>query len=405
VYLALIHRQQRWQRRWLLALALLTLALFLLSLAWGEFVLLPWHPLGELELRILLDLRLPRAVLALLAGAALACGGAVLQVMLHNPVAEPGLLGVSSGAGLAAMVAMAVAKALGIYLPGWGLSFAAFGGALVVTMLLIQLARRARLGHTRLLLFGVAIGILTNAAMTWLMYFADDGALREYMFWMMGSLAYGSQQFAWWWLVLPLTLGWLCLQGRALQQLLLGETQARLMGMNVDRMRVRLVLAVCLLTGVAVSLCGVIGFVGLVVPHLLRLCGGSDQRFLLPASALGGGALLLGADLVARSALHAGELPIGVITAGRGAPLHLSVAEARCPCRLLNRRARGSPCWRPAPSPSPIGSPPWISPGAGASWWRCSAPTAVASRACWGPWPAFCPPRASSCWEGRPSRP
>ncbi|OKA90835.1 vitamin B12 ABC transporter permease BtuC, partial [Aeromonas salmonicida subsp. salmonicida] len=230
---------------------------------------------------------------------------------------------VSSGAGLAAMVAMAVAKSLGIYLPGWGLSLAAFGGALAVTMLLIRLARRARLGHTRLLLFGVAIGILTNAAMTWLMYFADDGSLREYMFWMMGSLSYGSQQLAWWWLVLPLTLGWLCWQGRALQQLLLGETQARLMGLDVDRMRVRLVLAVCLLTGIAVSLCGVIGFVGLVVPHLLRLCGGSDQRFLLPASALGGGALLLGADLVARSALNAGELPIGVITASVGAPLFI----------------------------------------------------------------------------------
>lgn len=139
----------------------------------------------------------------------------------------------------------------------------------------------------------------------------------------MGSLSYGSQQFGWWWLVLPLTLCWLCWQGKALQQLLLGETQARLMGMDVDKMRVRLVLAVCLLTGVAVSLCGVIGFVGLVVPHLLRLCGGSDQRFLLPASALGGGALLLVADLVARSTLSAGELPIGVITASVGAPLFI----------------------------------------------------------------------------------
>lgn len=323
MYLALIHRQQRWQRYWLLALLLLTLLLFVFSLAWGEFVLLPWHPMSELEQRILLDLRLPRALLALLAGAALACGGAVLQVMLHNPVAEPGLLGVSSGAGLAAMIAMAVARSLGVYLPGWGLSLAAFGGALLVTMMLIRLARRARLGHTRLLLFGVAIGILTNAAMTWLMYFADDASLREFMFWMMGSLSYGSQQLGWWWLVLPLTLGWLCLQGRALQQLLLGETQARLMGLDVDRVRVQLVLAVCLLTGLAVALCGVIGFVGLVVPHLLRLCGGSDQRFLLPASALGGGALLLGADLIARSALDAGELPIGVITASVGAPLFI----------------------------------------------------------------------------------
>ena len=112
LYLSLIARQQRWQRRWLCGLTLLTLLLFLFSLVWGEFVLLPWQSLGDLEQRILLELRLPRALLALLAGAALACGGAVLQVMLHNPVAEPGLLGVSSGAGLAAMVAMAVAKSL-----------------------------------------------------------------------------------------------------------------------------------------------------------------------------------------------------------------------------------------------------------------------------------------------------
>lgn len=334
MYLSLIARQQRWQRRWLCGLMLLTLLLFFVSLIWGEFVLLPWQPLGDLEQRILLELRLPRALLALLVGAALACGGAVLQVMLHNPVAEPGLLGVSSGAGLVAMVAMALAKSLGLYLPGWGLSLAAFAGALLVTMLLIWLARRARLGYVRLLLFGVAIGILTNAAMTWLMYFADDGSLREFMFWMMGSLSYGSQQLGWWWLALPLTLVWLCRQGKALQQLLLGETQARLMGMDVDKMRIRLVLAVCLLTGVAVSLCGVIGFVGLVVPHLLRLCGGSDQRFLLPASALGGGALLLLADLLARSALSAGELPIGVITASVGAPLFIYL--------LLRQTADGS---------------------------------------------------------------
>ncbi|MGL5289777.1 MAG: iron chelate uptake ABC transporter family permease subunit, partial [Aeromonas sp.] len=247
MYLSLIAGQQRRQRRWLTALILLTLSLFVFSLIWGEFVLRPWQPLGELQWRILLELRLPRALLALLAGASLACGGAVLQVMLHNPVAEPGLLGVSSGAGLAAMVAMAVAKSLDLYLPGWGLSLAAFSGALLVTVLLIRLARRARVGHARLLLFGVAIGILTNAAMTWLMYFADDGSVREFMFWMMGSLSYGSQQFGWWWLVLPLTLGWLCGQGKALQQLLLGETQARLMGQDVDKIRVRLVVAVCLL--------------------------------------------------------------------------------------------------------------------------------------------------------------
>jgi vitamin B12 transport system permease protein len=323
LFTTLIARQRRWQQRLLLGLLCLTLLLFLLSLCVGAFMVLPWQPLGPLEQQILLELRLPRALLALLAGASLACGGAVLQVMLHNPVAEPGLLGVSSGAGLAAMLAMALAKGADMALPGWALSLAAFGGALLVTLLLLLAARRAHLGHARLLLLGVAIGILTNAVMTWLMYFADDGSVREFMFWMMGSLAYGSQQLGWWWLLMPLTLLWLIRQGRALQQLLLGETQARLMGLDVHRLRVRLVLAVCLLTGLAVALCGVIGFVGLVVPHLLRLCGVSDQRFLLPASALGGGALLLGADLCARTLLAAGELPIGVVTASVGAPLFI----------------------------------------------------------------------------------
>ncbi|MFM4717916.1 vitamin B12 ABC transporter permease BtuC [Aeromonas bivalvium] len=323
MFTTLIARQRRLQRRLLLGLLCLTLLLLLLSLSVGAFMVLPWQPLGPLEQQILLELRLPRALLALLAGAALACGGAVLQIMLHNPVAEPGLLGVSSGAGLAAMVAMALARGADMALPGWALSLAAFAGALLVTLLLLLAARRAHLGSARLLLLGVAIGILTNAAMTWLMYFADDGSVREFMFWMMGSLAYGSQQFGWWWLIMPLTLLWLIRQGRGLQQLLLGESQARLMGLDVQRLRVRLVLAVCLLTGLAVALCGVIGFVGLVVPHLLRLCGVSDQRFLLPASALGGGALLLGADLCARTLLAAGELPIGVVTASVGAPLFI----------------------------------------------------------------------------------
>ena len=322
MFLSLIAHQQRWQRRWLLALLLLTGLLFLFSLMWGEYLLLPWQPLGQLERQILLELRLPRALLALLVGAALACSGAVLQVLLHNPVAEPGLLGVSSGAGLAAMVAMVVARALDSYLPSWGLSLAAFSGALLVTGVLMRLAQ-TRMDNGRLLLCGVAIGIFANAIITWLIYFADDGALREFMFWMMGSLTYGAQQLAWWWLLLPLTVIWLCGQGGCLQQLLLGEVQASLMGVNVAKRRWQLVLAVCLLTALAVSLTGVIGFVGLVVPHLLRLCGSSDQRFLLPASALGGGSLLLAADVIARSALGAGELPIGVITASIGAPLFI----------------------------------------------------------------------------------
>lgn len=322
---ALLNQQQRKYRFWLLGLGLALLGAMLLSLqlgAVGVGIEALWRPVSALEQQVFWQLRLPRTLLAILVGASLALCGAVLQVLLHNPLAEPGLIGISSGASLAAVGTLALSAHLGLALPYWSLSLAAFIGALVVTGLLLSLARR-RLGQGALLLFGVAVGIFANAIMTWLLYLADDASLRTFLFWMMGSLGYGQQLSFWWWLPAVLTLGWLMAQGRRLDLLGLGENQARLLGLDVRRLRPRLVLAVCLLTAFSVAMAGVIGFVGLVVPHLLRLLVGGRQRFLLPASVLAGATLLALADVAARQTLAVGELPIGAVTATLGAPVFI----------------------------------------------------------------------------------
>ncbi|GGB47618.1 vitamin B12 ABC transporter permease BtuC [Oceanisphaera marina] len=322
---ALIQQQQRKYQYWLWGLGLALLASMLLSLqlgAVGVGIEALWRPVSALEQQVFWQLRLPRTLLAVLVGASLALCGAVLQVLLHNPLAEPGLIGISSGASLAAVLTLSLSVSLGITLPYWSLSLAAFVGALLVTLLLLALARR-RLGPGALLLFGVAIGILANAVLTWLLYLADDASLRSFLFWMMGSLGHGQPLSFLWWLPAVATLVWLVRQGRQLDILALGESQARLLGLNVRKLQPRLVLAVCLLTAFSVAMAGPIGFVGLVVPHLLRLLVGGKQRFLLPASVLAGGVVLTLADVAARTLLAVGEMPIGAVTATLGAPVFI----------------------------------------------------------------------------------
>lgn len=328
----LMQAQQR-RQRWLLALlALAALAAFLLNLCLGSLPI-PladwWQGLSPLQSQIIGSLRLPRALLALQVGAGLAVCGVVLQVLFHNPVAEPGLVGISGGASLLAVAAIFVAMQWGLPLPPWGTSLAAFCGSLLVTAGLLWLSRRAGLIGARLLLLGVAVGILSGALTTWLLYFSDDQSLRAIMFWMMGSLAYGQAQPGYWWLPYLLCLGWLLSQHRQLALLQLGELQAQLLGLELAPVRRRFILAVALLSGMTVALAGLIGFIGLVVPHLLRLLGRGEPAFLLPASALGGGGLLLLADLLSRSLLPSGELPVGVVTATLGAPLFIYLLVRR----------------------------------------------------------------------------
>ena len=329
---SLLRQQAQRRRRWFVLLTMLLLLSFLLNLSVGQLSLSlnDWlSGLSPLQQQVLLELRLPRAWLALLLGAGLAVSGCVLQTLLHNPVADTGLIGVSSGASLFAVITLFVARRLEWLLPPWLLPVAAFAGALLITLALLGLARRGRLDNARLLLLGVAMGICASAITTWLLYFASDQSMREIMFWMMGSLAYGQTQPLWWWLPYLLVLFWLLGQSRQLALLQLGEYQAQLMGLNLRQVRQRLVLAVCVLSGMAVALAGAIGFIGLLVPHLMRQIGRDGPAFVLPASALGGGCLLLWADLLSRTLLPSGELPVGVLTASLGAPLFIYLLVCR----------------------------------------------------------------------------
>lgn len=278
---------------------------------------------------IILDIRLPRLILGVLIGAGLAVAGVVMQGLFRNPLADPGLVGVSAGAGLGAvsmivlggtMLAPVVAL-LGIH----GLQVFAFLGGLVTTMVLYRVATRG--GQTQvatMLLAGIAIAALSGALMGILIYLASDSQLRDFTFWSMGSLA-GSN----WQKVLasgPIILVALLVCARlapGLNGLTLGEATAAHMGVPVERLKKLAIVAVAAATGAAVAVSGGIGFVGIVVPHLLRLAIGPDHKFLLPASALLGAAFLLAAEAVSRTIVAPAELPIGIVTAAIGGPFFL----------------------------------------------------------------------------------
>jgi len=298
---------------------------------------LPWtHEAAHAE--IVLHLRLPRVIFGFLTGATLAVTGAAMQALFRNPLADPALLGVSSGAGLGAALALVTGLpallAAGGLLPGLALvPLCAFLGGWLAVQLVLRLGRAT--GSTRsahLLLAGLAVNALAGAGTGLCVALADDHALRDITFWLMGSLAGASWQ-ALGVAALPLaaTVVLLLRCARPLDALLLGERDAALLGVPVARLSSRLVALVALGTGTAVALSGVIGFVGLLVPHLARLLLGPGHRRLLPACALGGGALLVGADALARSVVAPAELPIGILTTLLGAPLFVV---------LLRRSAR-----------------------------------------------------------------
>ncbi|TCP85072.1 iron complex transport system permease protein [Rhizobium sp. PP-CC-2G-626] len=278
---------------------------------------------------IILDIRLPRAVLGLLVGAALAVSGAVMQGLFRNPLADPGLVGVSAGAGLGAVLTIVLGASVfgplfalvGIY----ALPVAAFLGALLTTFLLYRIATRG--GQTSvatMLLAGVALAALAGAVTGVLIFVADDKQLRDLTFWGLGSLAGASwAKIAGAAPIILLSLAVVPFLARGLNALTLGEAAAFHMGVPVQRLKTVAVVTVAASTGAAVAVSGGIGFVGIVVPHVLRLLIGPDNRYLLPASALLGGTLLIVADMVARTIVPPAELPIGIITAFAGAPFFL----------------------------------------------------------------------------------
>ncbi|PSW21502.1 vitamin B12 ABC transporter permease BtuC [Photobacterium sanctipauli] len=315
----LLRRQARWRVGFISAGVALLVACFL-SLSVGEIFILPWMPDGDLEQQLLVQLRMPRLFAALAIGASLAVSGAVLQVLLGNPLAEPGVLGISGGASLALVILMFVLP----FVPSPMLTmFAAMLGALCFTLVLVGLSRRKRVSTARLLLIGVALGILSGAVVTWAFYFSDDLSLRMLMYWLMGSVAgVNWSQLSLLLIVFPI-LAWLCLQGRKLDLLMLGENQAKQLGLDVSAFRWRLILIVSLLVGASVALGGVIGFIGLVIPHLLRLGLGTENRYLLPLSAITGALLLAAADTLSRVLLPSAELPVGVVITSIGAPVFI----------------------------------------------------------------------------------
>ncbi|MBZ4690570.1 MAG: transport system permease protein [Cereibacter sp.] len=283
----------------------------------------------EIEARdrlILWGIRLPRLAMGLLVGAALAVSGVLMQGLFRNPLADPGIVGVGSGAGLGAALAIVLGPWLPAFLPTlWLVPLAAFAGGWAMTVLLYRTATRA--GQTSvatMLLGGLAFGALAEAARGLLTYLADDQQLRDLTFWSMGSLAGASWRKVG--AALPLILPVLLLaplMARGLNALALGEAAARHLGIPVQRVKRLAVLGVASATGASVAMAGGIGFIGIVVPHLLRLATGPDHRFLLPNAALLGAALLVGADVVARLIVAPAEMPIGILTAVIGAPVFL----------------------------------------------------------------------------------
>ena len=317
--LTLARQQQRQNFRWLLCLSVLMLLALLLSLCAGELWILPgdwFSPRGEL---FVWQIRLPRTLAVLLVGAALAISGAVMQALFENPLAEPGLLGVSNGAGVGLIAAVLLGQG---QLPNWALGLCAIAGALIITLILLRFARR-HLSTSRLLLAGVALGIICSALMTWAIYFSTSVDLRQLMYWMMGGFGGVDWRQSWLMLALIPVLLWICCQSRPMNMLALGEISARQLGLPLWFWRNVLVAVTGWMVGVSVALAGAIGFIGLVIPHILRLCGLTDHRVLLPGCALAGASALLLADIVARLALAAAELPIGVVTATLGAPVFI----------------------------------------------------------------------------------
>lgn len=330
------------------ALVLLVVAIGLTSLGTGAIRIPPARILDLLtgegtdpararDALVVLNIRLPRTLLGLMVGAGLAVSGALMQGLFRNPLADPALVGVSAGAGLAAAVVIVLGDRLllGLGLPGplpyAALPAAAFLGGLAATLGLYRVATRAgRTSVATMLLAGIALGALAGAMTGLLVYASDDRQLRDLTFWSLGSLggASWSKVAATAPVILPVLLA-VPFLGRGLNALVLGEAEAFHLGVPVERLKRAAILLVAVAVGAGVAAAGVIGFVGLVVPHTLRLLIGPEHRRLLPASALLGGALLVLADIAARLVVVPAELPIGIVTALVGAPVFLWLLLSR----------------------------------------------------------------------------
>jgi iron complex transport system permease protein len=314
---------------WMGVLLAATFALALASgsnpISWIDLPRLLFAPDGSPESEIILRLRLPRALAAMATGALLAMAGTLMQVLLRNPLADPYVLGLSGGAALGALSAIALGAV------AWVVNLGAFGGALIAIVVVFGIAgpELGRIEHVsasdaspRLLLTGVMLSALAMAGVSFILSAAPQDRLRSMVFWMLGDLSgavipFAALAFA------PLLALMAVPLGRDLNLLLRGAGPALLLGVNVRRVRALVYVAASLAAALSVTTAGTIGFVGLVVPHVLRLLIGNDQRVLLPASGIAGAVFLLAADTVARTLIAPQQLPVGVVTAMVGAPIFL----------------------------------------------------------------------------------
>ena len=282
-----------------------------------------WAPTDDVISQTLWVVRFPRMAMAVLVGAALAVAGALMQAVFGNPLAEPGVVGVSSGAALGASIAIV----FGIQFAGGGVAALAFVGGLLATLLVYAVARAGgRTEVVTLLLTGIAINAFAQAGLAFVLFLADTASREQIVFWQLGSLA-GSV-----WsevtIVAPLLVvgtGVALVVARSLDVLSLGERNARHLGVDVEGLRILAIVLVALLTGAAVAFAGIIAFVGLVVPHIIRMALGPSHRGLLWASTLGGATLMVWADLLTRTLVAGADLPIGMLTALVGGPFFFAL--------------------------------------------------------------------------------
>ncbi|MAA80417.1 MAG: heme ABC transporter permease [Deltaproteobacteria bacterium] len=282
------------------------------------------YPINNIHQGVLLEIRIPRTILAIMVGAGLSISGALMQGLFRNPLADPGLVGISSGAALGAALVIVLGWSIP-FLEYWTLPIAAFIGAVISTICVMRLSQMGgKTVVTNMLLAGIAINAIAGAGTGLMVYLAEEDQLRDLTFWTLGSFG-GAKwievQLAFLVIVIPSFIG--LFLSRSLNIMLLGEAQAHMLGVSLEKIKKTIVVLVCIIVGSSVSMTGMIGFVGLVVPHLCRMLVGADNRKVIPASILLGGSLLLASDLLSRTLIMPAEFPIGIVTSIVGGPFFL----------------------------------------------------------------------------------
>ena len=311
-------------------LIIVLIIVFIISTAYGSFNISIINfikgNLNQLHNDVLLKIRFPRVILAGFVGAALSLSGACLQGLFRNPLADPGLIGVSSGAALGVALTIVIGNSfIPIMFNPYILPIAAIIGSAIVIIILFYITKGFGYGGMMyMLLAGIAINAFAGVGIGFLTYISDDSELRSLTFWTMGSFGGNT-----WRLIIPailiifITTIWILKTSRKLDLIQLGEVEAQRIGVNITKLRFDIILSSAIIVGVSVSLVGIIGFIGLVIPHLIRILGGVNHNFLLKGSILAGALIMILSDLISRTIIKPAELPVGLITSAIGSPFFL----------------------------------------------------------------------------------